>query len=524
MMSTYTTTSTKMYHVAMSWYNHYFQSTRTKLFREQQQRLLQRQQDEQQQQQQQEQQPLNMDDEDDQQQAHHDHPTNQLLLHSVRRRGSSNNNDDDDANYFDNPINRQHFLWSILMLWFGILEIHRSYYNHHNHYCDNRDYHQSLVIIPDYHSYWKKATTTTTQTSRTTCPTRTSNNVRNYGHEELSLMPMDYYDWTKSTEENYNKSRQSPSHDGHDDGSIEFCGKYQSIRQTLDYTYHGQYFCERQIVQDTIIDTIIQEGITRRTTKASSRISQSNDTHNSDSHSQQWVVFTAGIPGSGKTYTVQNMLQENKIPYLNNDETITMDVVTIDPDVIRTKLPEYDTYIEMNPTKMGELTQKEVGLVTEIATQVALFYHGSKYNVIVDGSLSNYSWYIEYIQQLRDMKRYNDGQDLYSNQQQKQHKLNVGLIYVTAPLSVIYQRIAERAMQTGRIVPEHVMSRAIQQVPKSVQQLKDHVDCFMEIENNFDRTTHHHNVVNDDEYYTNNINQSFNATSQFYMKPIVTTV
>ena len=304
-----------------------------------------------------------------------------------------------DDDYANDAIRRQHFLWSILLVWFTILECHQ--------YC------YDFIVNDDDN----------------TCSTSS------------------FYDWTRSTEENYQSAT---------DGLI-FCGKYQQERNTLDYKYHGQYSCDRQLVQDEIIDRVL-----RRTVAEAEENNDDLDKQNK----QHWIVFTAGIPGAGKTYTTQRLRQENKLPLVRQDV-----LVSIDPDELRQLLPEYDMYINNAPLRMGDFTQKEVGLLTELITTIAL---NGKLDVLVDGSLSNYAWYSEYINQLRTTYGRNN--------------LSIGLIYVTASISTIFKRLDIRSNQTGRIVPRHVISRAIQRIPISIEQLQHHVDCFIEIENNDDNS------------------------------------
>mmetsp|Transcript_95205 Transcript_95205/g.132290 ORF Transcript_95205/g.132290 Transcript_95205/m.132290 type:complete len:139 (-) Transcript_95205:39-455(-) len=103
-------------------------------------------------------------------------------------------------------------------------------------------------------------------------------------------------------------------------------------------------------------------------------------------------------------------------------------------------------------------------MISEILTLMAL-QHG--HNVVVDGSLRDYSWYSKYFQFLRN---------LFSN-------IKLGIIHVTAPTEDIFERVEKRAKLTGRLVPKAVLLESIEQVPKSVEILKEQVDYFLEIHN-----------------------------------------
>jgi hypothetical protein len=64
--------------------------------------------------------------------------------------------------------------------------------------------------------------------------------------------------------------------------------------------------------------------------------------------------------------------------------------VTVDPDEIRRRLPEFLGYIQRSPEKAGELTRKEAGMMAEILTISAL---EQGMNVLVDGSLKDAAWH-----------------------------------------------------------------------------------------------------------------------------------
>lgn len=160
--------------------------------------------------------------------------------------------------------------------------------------------------------------------------------------------------------------------------------------------------------------------------------------------------------------------------------------VRADPDEIRRYMPEYCLYNEQNPEQAGQLTRKESGLITEILTLAGL--QAGK-NVLVDGSLRDSTWYKYYFNQLRV----------------NHPDIRLALVHVTATPEAVFQRAAvsvstifaasrrstltsfqERGVITGRVVPREILSIALEQVPKSVEKLKNLVDYFIELHNSID--------------------------------------
>ena len=239
------------------------------------------------------------------------------------------------------------------------------------------------------------------------------------------------FDWTLSTEENY----RSVNH--------EFCGSFKQIRERLDYNYHGHYSCGRQILQDFIIQSMLDA--TQQTIPCRCHASP-----------HPWVVFTAGVMGAGKSFTVRRLDEQGLFPLHT--------FVVVDPDEIRRLLPEFSIYLRHSAENAGALTRKEAGMMAEILSEAAL-ERGQ--NVLKDGSLRDADWYKNYFAELR----------------KSFPGIRLGIIHVTAPLDVILERVHERAKQTGRIVPRAVLAATAKQVPVSVRILKAYVDFFLEIDN-----------------------------------------
>ena len=177
---------------------------------------------------------------------------------------------------------------------------------------------------------------------------------------------------------------------------------------------------------------------------------------NKPTNPEPWIIFTAGAMGAGKSYTVRQLHKQGTLPMES--------YVSVDPDEIRRCLPEFDGYLKSAPDKAGEHTRKEAGMMAEVLTKAAL-EQGE--NVLVDGSLRDAEWYLNYFEGLR--KSY--------------PHIKIGIIHVTAPLEAVLERATNRAQITGRIVPENIIRETIEQVPVSVELLRPEVDFYLEINN-----------------------------------------
>jgi hypothetical protein len=147
----------------------------------------------------------------------------------------------------------------------------------------------------------------------------------------LPVSPARAYDWKMSTSENY----RSPER--------KFFGPYASIRSTLDYEYHAHYTCARQSVQDQLITAALQENRAPAGTRPVA---------------SPWVVFTCGAMGSGKSHVLAWMKQRGFLPLQN--------LVLVDADLLRTRLPEWKGLVSLSPEKAGSLTHSESVYCIEI--------------------------------------------------------------------------------------------------------------------------------------------------------------
>jgi len=168
------------------------------------------------------------------------------------------------------------------------------------------------------------------------------------------------------------------------------------------------------------------------------------------------LVTLESAQGAGKSHTINWLVIKGLFPLLA--------FVSVDPDEIRRRLPEFSLYLQVCPDKAGELTRKEAGYIAEILTLAAL--QAGK-NVLVDGSLRDSGWYTLYFARLRRE---------YPNNK-------IAILHVVAPRDAVFQRAADRARKTGRIVPRETLELALDQVPRSVHVLAPLADYFCELNN-----------------------------------------
>eukprot|EP00240_Pyramimonas_obovata_P015849 CAMPEP_0118934012 /NCGR_PEP_ID=MMETSP1169-20130426/13320_1 /TAXON_ID=36882 /ORGANISM="Pyramimonas obovata, Strain CCMP722" /LENGTH=297 /DNA_ID=CAMNT_0006876865 /DNA_START=393 /DNA_END=1283 /DNA_ORIENTATION=+ len=218
----------------------------------------------------------------------------------------------------------------------------------------------------------------------------------------------------------------------------EFRPQYARVRGTLDYTYHFSPTLARQRVQDRIIEEALSKG---------------------EASDEPWLLFTAGGMGAGKSWSMKRLSLKG---YFRQTS-----FVRVDPDDLRTHLPEYSRYLLHDAMTAGQKTHEEASLMTEIAVCEAL--KESKH-VLVDSSLRDWEWYKQCLLKIR----------------RKYPKRKIGIIYVEADRQLVYDRARARALKTGRIVPHHTIDAALDQVPVSVEKLKELTDYTATIVNNPD--------------------------------------
>ena len=206
----------------------------------------------------------------------------------------------------------------------------------------------------------------------------------------------------QSTEDNY---AVVPSDNTVTTGSSHLVGAFAHLRARLDYSYHRVYQTARQHWQDSLLQRLLDQ--TARTCRHSNA--------GTTNWYPQWVVFSAGVMGAGKTHTIAWMAQRGYFPVQN--------FVGVDPDQIRHCLPEFDLLVRHDAAQAGDRTRKEAGLLSELLTLAAL---DAGQSVIVDGSLRDADWYQDYFAYLR----------------QHYPGIKIAIFHVTAPREAVLERAA----------------------------------------------------------------------------------
>jgi hypothetical protein len=242
--------------------------------------------------------------------------------------------------------------------------------------------------------------------------------------------------------------------------STGFVGPFAHIRKKLDYSYHSCYTKERQWLQDSIIDDILGDIITRtlHATQDAHSILEPPDSVCTDP-TNPWILFTAGVQGAGKFHAVRTLVQEGYLPLLG--------FIHVDTDRIRRMLPdlivspynaphhhedtarplqhqshsESEAHMEhvttTTTTDASDSTEKEAGYIAEIVTWAALY--GGK-NVILDAAMKNVGWY----------------QRLFADLRAFFPSLRLALLHIIAPREAVFQWSMVRTYESR--FPPHLIT------------------------------------------------------------------
>eukprot|EP00301_Raphidiophrys_heterophryoidea_P004075 c11801_g2_i2.p1 GENE.c11801_g2_i2~~c11801_g2_i2.p1 ORF type:complete len:641 (-),score=130.81 c11801_g2_i2:98-2020(-) len=242
--------------------------------------------------------------------------------------------------------------------------------------------------------------------------------------KSISFRVPENYDFSKPTSENYKTN-----------SSVGFANMFADIRSTRDYTYHTHYTMERQNWQDAVVSTIAVRN-----------------------HPQvlPWVVFTCGGMGAGKGYVLSWMSQHGFFPLEQ--------IVHVDPDHFKSIMPEWDKYVATNMNGAGGLCQRESGFLAEIAQEVAM---RNRQHLWIDGSLRDGAWYATVFDDLRI--RYPD--------------YRIAIFYIRASEDIVRERVAKRAAETGRDVPESLIIESLSAPNDTLARLVSKADFLARINN-----------------------------------------
>jgi len=243
--------------------------------------------------------------------------------------------------------------------------------------------------------------------------------------EEATWTRPESFDVLESTKENFTAQG----------ALMESVGAFATIRESLDFEYHGCYTETRQRLQDRLITNVIGGGSVKE---------------------HPWIVFTAGAMGAGKGHTINWMFEQGLFPL--------PDFISVDPDKLRKELPEWASYVQSDPETAGDMTHGEAGYLVEIAQEAAF---ATNKNIWVDGSLRDSGWYSKVFLDIR----------------RRWPNFRIAIIHVFAPTDVIMARAQSRGEKTGRFVPKDKIMQSIEAVPRSVAVLEPLSDFTINVEN-----------------------------------------
>jgi len=139
-------------------------------------------------------------------------------------------------------------------------------------------------------------------------------------------------------------------------------------------------------------------------------------------------------------------------------------MVHVDPDHFKGCMAEFDGYVS-NAQEAGSMCHKESCLMQEIAQEVAL---QSGQNVWIDGSLRDGVWFGKVFDSIRA----------------RFATYRIAIVYVTADEDKVRERCRERALRTGRDIPESLIAESLKSPKESLALLTPKSDFCARITNN----------------------------------------
>ncbi|CAB9507018.1 Zeta toxin [Seminavis robusta] len=257
-------------------------------------------------------------------------------------------------------------------------------------------------------------------------------------------------DWEKPTNEVY-----------HDPLFKDFSPEFKAAREKLDYSYHRNPAKSRQELQDVILARVVQAAL------------QANQQHPQEESKEEvkevlpeepgrrpWIVFSAGPMGVGKGYVMATLNERGLFPLDR--------FLKIDPDLLKTELPEMPGYLRQDPASAATKVHRESTQMADVLLEHAL---QKRIPTLVDGSLRDVEYYRSFMERVR----------------REFPEYQLAILHVTAAPDIIRARAQSRAEKTGRAVPEALLTASIEQVPASVEALSPHVDVVFTISNEEDQ-------------------------------------
>ncbi|MDA2627260.1 zeta toxin family protein [Bacillus cereus] len=199
------------------------------------------------------------------------------------------------------------------------------------------------------------------------------------------------------------------------------------------YIINGEYTIERKVLHNEIIESFLKDQLQQE--------------------QEPEAILLGGGSAAGKS-SIGELVSKG---YKHQKQNL----VWIDPDKIKEKIPEYQKLIESGNI---ELMEQAAFLVhdesSDITMKLIKICMKRKLNFMYDGTMKNEVKYIKLIQQLR------------------QAGFSIKAIIVDVPIKVALERSNMRFKVTGRLVPEHIIEESHMRVATTFSKIKDLIDCY----------------------------------------------
>lgn len=162
------------------------------------------------------------------------------------------------------------------------------------------------------------------------------------------------------------------------------------------------------------------------------------------------AILIGGGTASGKT-TLRKSLVQRELKKRG------IEAALIDPDELKTYIPEYKELLKTDPKRAAGLVHRES---CDIGALVLKRLVRERKSFVLEGTMARTGRYVRLVERLRKAG----------------YKIEVYVADV--PLWIAKRRAVERSRRTGRTVPKRVIEITHQLVPETLEAIKDRVDCY----------------------------------------------
>lgn len=176
-------------------------------------------------------------------------------------------------------------------------------------------------------------------------------------------------------------------------------GPYAHLRKMIlsDSDRYKNYTKQRQWLQNAIIEDFLDN---------------IEDPDMCITPSEPWLIFTVGARGAGKIHTIHDLVNTGRLPILS--------FVQVNPDSIRRRLPEFQTY---EKELVNDLTRKESSFIAELLLLAAV-QNGR--NVVFDSAMRDSAWFLKLIESIKLLDS---------------SSFKFAVLHITAPTNIIFERV-----------------------------------------------------------------------------------